>query len=165
MAMELFCLLTRVKKKNLHLVTWCPQVGCRWHDLKHAAEIIMLTEKKKTNLKDFHGFLFCKSNLSKLTLPFLFYCYLMSFFFFPSCVQLPGGCSDESGPRWPPDQRPHVLRVDPGQTEAIHLPAAGPPQLTQQAGAAPGHDAAGTRQPLVLVPRSRFPHHVCPRMF
>lgn len=64
-------------------------------------------------------------------------------------VQLPWGCSDESGPQRPPDKRPHVVCVDASQSEALSLPAAGPPQPGQQEGAAPDDDAAGSRQPLV----------------
>lgn len=64
-------------------------------------------------------------------------------------VQLPWGRSDESGPQRPPDERPHVVCVGAGQTEAICLPAAGPPQPGQQEGTAPDDDAAGPRQPLV----------------
>ncbi|KAK9517140.1 hypothetical protein VZT92_025028 [Zoarces viviparus] len=45
---------------------------------------------------------------------------------------LPGGRRDEPGPRRPADERPHVLRAGPGQTEALRLPAAGPPQPAQR---------------------------------
>lgn len=101
--------------------------------------------------------------------------YLMSLSLFCVPVQLPGGCSDESGPRRPADKRPHGLGVGPGQTEALYLPAAGPPQPTQQKGAAPDDDAAGSRQPLVLRLKrgaeESFPHRyrsifvASPRMF
>lgn len=70
-----------------------------------------------------------------------------------SPFQLPGGRRDESGPRRPADPRPHVLGAGPGQAEALHLPAAGPPQPAQQEGAPPDDDAAGPRQPLVQQSR------------
>ena len=62
--------------------------------------------------------------------------------------QLPGGCGNEPGPRGPSDQGPHVGRVGPGPTQAVRLPAAGPPQPAQQEGAAPADDAPGPGQPL-----------------
>lgn len=80
---------------------------------------------------------------------FMFSCCSLTLLSLCVPVQLPWGCSDESGPQRPPDERPHVVCVGTGQTEAICFPAAGPPQPGQQEGAAPDDDAAGSRQPLV----------------
>lgn len=64
--------------------------------------------------------------------------------------QLPGGRSDESGPQWTADQGPHVVGSGPGPIQTAGLPAAGPAQPAQQAGARPAPDAAWSRQPLGL---------------
>lgn len=66
----------------------------------------------------------------------------------PPMLQLPGGCSNEPGPRGPSDQRPHVGRVGSGPPQAVQLPAARPPQPALQESPAPPHDAAGPCEPL-----------------
>lgn len=69
--------------------------------------------------------------------------------------QLPGGRSDESGPQRAADQRPHVVGSGPGPIQTAGLPAAGPSQPAQQAGARPAPDAEWSRQPLGLQATSK----------